>query len=297
MQSPSFLRRAAVVAAGAALLLAGGAAASAAGGPQPGTAYKLPSSANRALGAATVAEPVPGTDLSFVSVAPCRIIDTRVKGGPLTGQKTFDATMTSYASQGGKASTCNIPDDAIAVELNLGAISQKNKTSDVNGWATGTTKPLASLVNYNPSGPVANMVTLPIDPLGRFELATPGTAQIFADVAGYYAQPLYATIDALTDPLAPSARVSSGMVSVDTYKVNGTAVPGQFVLTFNRNVTTCVPAGTDYSFVDTHFISVDPTFLGLPTTTPTPDPNSILVQVKDGAGTPSGAIFHVSLTC
>ena len=281
MRTPTHVRRAGIALAGAALLLAGAAGANAAGGPQPGTNAHRP-----ALAANALANPAmePGSDLQFVSVEPCRILDTRKAGGALHGTRTFDASLASYASQGGKTSTCNISDVAMAVQLNLGAISQANSTSDVKGWALGNAQPLASMVNYNPSGPVANMVTMPVDPLGQFNLQTPGTAHVFADVAGYYVQPMYATIDG-TDGVnaVVYANVQSGLVSAVR------TATGEYELTFSRNVTACVALATDYLFTPVHEISTDSDFS---------QDSTVFVSVKDSStGTPDDTIFHIALTC
>jgi hypothetical protein len=288
MRTPSHLRRAGIALAGAALLLAGAAGANAAGGPQPGTGQQRPALAASALAAPAMA---PGSDLTFVSVEPCRILDTRKAGPALHGTRTFDASMASYAAQGGKAATCNIPDVAMSVQLNLGAISQANSTSDVKGWAAGEAQPVASMVNYNPSGPVANMVTMPVNALGEFSLQTPGTAHVFADVAGYYVQPLYASIEGQTlDPvtaaeLGPTVwqNVQSGLVEVIRDGV------GEYELTFSRNVTACVPAATDYIFNEVHEISVDSDFS---------QDSTVFVSVKNSStGEPEDTTFHLSLTC
>jgi hypothetical protein len=280
MRTPIHLRRAGVALAGAALLLAGAAGANAAGGPQPGTNALRPALAAEAVNPAMA----PGSDLQFVNVEPCRIVDTRKAGGALHGTRTFDASLGSYAAQGGKAATCNIPEVAMAVQLNLGAISQKGSTSDVKGWALGTAQPLASLVNYNPAGPVANMVTMPVDPLGRFNLQTPGTAHVFADVAGYYVQPLYASIDG-TDGVNAFVHenVQSGLVSAVR------TATGEYELTFNRNVTACVALATDYLFTPVHEISTDSDFS---------QDSTVFVSVKDSStGAPDDTIFHIALTC
>jgi hypothetical protein len=282
MRTPIHLRRAGIAAAGAAILLA-----NAAGGPQPGSGQHRPTLAASAL---TNPAMPPGTDLQFVPVEPCRILDTRKAGPALHGTRSFDASRSNYTSQGGKASTCHIPDIAMAVQLNLGAISQAGKTSDVKGWAVGNPQPLASMVNYNPSGPVANMVTMPIDPLGNFNLQTPGTAHVFADVAGYYVQPLYATIVGLQDPstgaeIGPVVwkDIQSGLVGVVRTSV------GEYELTFSRNVSACAPAATDYVFSDIHEISVDTDFS---------QDSTVFVSVRNSStGVPEDTTFHVTLTC
>lgn len=280
MRTSPLLRRAAVAAAGVALLVLGAAGADA-GGPQPGTERSRSLAPRLALANPATAA---GSELRFVAVAPCRIIDTRVAGGRLTAAaRTFDTTATSYAAQGGKAGSCNVSAVATAVQLNLGAISQSGSTSDLKGWATGTPEPTASLVNYNPSGPVANMVTVPVDTSGRLTLKTPGSAHVFADVAGYWVKPLYVSVDATTAPPTVHAGASSGFVGVVK---DGT---GSYRVTFDRNVSRCAPAATDYLFASVHEISVDSDF-SLDST--------VYVSVKNSAtGAAEDTIFHLVLTC
>lgn len=95
MRTSPLLRRAAVAAAGAALLVLGAASADA-GGPQPGTEQGRSVAPRPALVTPATAA---GSELRFVAVAPCRIIDTRVAGGRLpAASRTFDTTATSYAA-------------------------------------------------------------------------------------------------------------------------------------------------------------------------------------------------------
>lgn len=285
MSPTSRLRRPALgllATACAAALALSASAAVAAGGPSP-SPNPGRSTAKVAPGVAAVSALFPpGSEVRFVAVDPCRIIDTRKSGGALVaGQRTFDATLASYATQGGKAGTCNIPDVATGVQLNLGAISRSGSTSDLKGWATGTTEPTASLVNFNPSGPVANMVTMPVNGSGQFTLKTPGSAHIFADVAGYYVKPLYAAI-------GPGGSVYSGISSgvVSSAKT----ATGVYTVTFNRDVERCAAAGTDIIFASTREVTVDNGFNA--------DPNTVTVDVRNSStGASEDTYFYVSLTC
>ena len=161
-----------------------------------------------------------------------RIVDTRIAGTLVhAASRVFDATLGSYAGQGGKAGTCNLPSSGVvSVQLNLGAISRHHSTSDLKGWATGTAEPTASLVNFNPSGPVANMVTMPVNGSGQFTLKTPGNAHTFIDVAGYFVRPLYAAVSS-TGSIYSGIR--SGVVSVTHVS------PGMYDVRFNRDVQQC----------------------------------------------------------
>src|SRR4029079_8673020 len=65
-------------------------------------------------------------DLSYTPVSPCRIIDTRVGGGPPIAAGTarsFRTTGTNFTAQGGTAGTCGVPfGPATAAVINFTAI-------------------------------------------------------------------------------------------------------------------------------------------------------------------------------
>lgn len=277
------VRRALVAATGALALGLGAAGAGAAGsaGPDDTAAARAASgqSPTAPEGAATVTPVVPpGYDVEFHVVAPCRIIDTRLAGGKISaGSRVFDASLANYAGQGGKAGTCGIPGFATAVQLNLGAISQDNKTSDFRGWATGTAEPTASLVNYNPAGPVANMVTIPINGSGQFTLKTPGSGHVFADVAGYYSKPAYAMV-------APGGGVFIGIGSgVESAARSST---GEYVVVFDRNIANCA-VNVSGTLSTTNIIAADQTG---------PD-DTVFVHSRTPAGAAVDSFFDISMSC
>jgi hypothetical protein len=279
MQSPFRFRRAAAALVGAALLVAGAAGASASG---PDVTNGAPASRPDVA----LADPAfpPGSSLQFVAVTPCRIADTRVTGGALVaGQRVFDATLATYATQGGKAGSCGLPTgSAVAsVQLNLGAISQNNKTSDIKGWATGTTEPTASLVNYNPSGPVANMVTVPVNASGQFTLKTPGAAHTFIDVAGFYVKPAYAFVNA-NGTIKQNA--ASGVVSITHPST------GRYNITFDRDITQCAISTASLEWAVATDVSPDSqAVVGIP--------DQVRVGAVNSAGTFVDLEFYILLSC
>lgn len=278
MQSPFRFRRAAVALAGAALLVVGAAGASASG-PDTTNGPAAPA-ADVAL-----ADPAfpPGSGLQFVAVTPCRIVDTRLAGGAIVaGSRTFDATLANYSSQGGKAGSCGLPTGSVvaSVQLNLGAISQNNKTSDIKGWATGTAEPTASLVNYNPSGPVANMVTMPVNASGQFTLKTPGAAHAFIDVAGFYVKPLYAFVN-FDGSIKQNA--ASGVVSISHPST------GRYDITFDRDVTQCSISTASLEWAASTDVSPDNQAFG--------PANQVRVGAVNAAGTFVDLEFYIMLSC
>jgi len=235
-------------------------------------------------GPATVAPSLvatPGSELRFVSVAPCRIIDTRVAGGPVNNTtRTFSADGPNYSGQGGTATGCDIPTNVIAaVQLNLGAIPAAGQHGYVKAWATGQSEPLASLVNYTSSSAIANMVTVPVNSFSNFTVRTYHSAHIFADVAGYWVKPLYATV---TSGGGIYAQRASGVVSVTR---TGT---GAYTIKFDRDVSRCSAQGTDLIFSGSRDVSVDNSG---------GSSGNVYVRVTDSSNALEDTYFHVSLTC
>jgi hypothetical protein len=213
----------------------------------------------------------------YTGVTPCRIVDTRLAGGPLTSTRHFRASG-NLAGQGG-SNTCGIPDNATSIAVSLTAISQGQ--GYLRGWASGTTPPTATLLNYGTAINMSNMVNLPLCRGGgctdAFDLRNFGAnVDIVADVTGYYRPPMYAEIN-LDGSLGDSSG-STGSTRPST---------GLYTVTFDRDVDSCTTTATDTDATDSHTFAVSPGSA----------PDTIEVHVKDDAGTPANAPFHLRLTC
>jgi hypothetical protein len=144
--------------------------------------------------------------LLFTAIAPCRLIDTRVMGGPLAAgaTRTFNvvgvSAAGSLASQGGNPNGCPIPGfvngfaQVQSVAINLIAVNPAGP-GDLIAWPTDESQPTASVINYInlPSGVlnIANMVILPVRqdfPVGAdiTVKAQVSGVSLVADVLGYY---------------------------------------------------------------------------------------------------------------
>src|SRR5665648_119785 len=78
-----------------------------------------------------------GSETKLITVAPCRIIDTRVTGagGPLIAATRAFTADGPYTTQGGNAAGCGIPTTGVtAVLVNVGAISYAGAYGYVKGW-------------------------------------------------------------------------------------------------------------------------------------------------------------------
>ena len=134
-------------------------------------------------------------DLVYTPVAPCRILDTRVAGGPIATNASRDFRVfgtVNHTDQGGSVSSCGLRyETASAAVVNLTAVSPV-----AAGFATaypyGTTKPLAASLNYAAGATVNNSLIIQTsNPAGAFDftLYTYAQSHYVADVVGYFAPP------------------------------------------------------------------------------------------------------------
>jgi hypothetical protein len=116
----------------------------------------------------------------FNGTTPSRIMDTRLGGAPAGPASTIHMNVIG---QGG------VPAGAHSVVLNVtvtGA-SGGNPSSYLTLWPTGSSRPLASDVNFNNGLTIANLVVVKIGSGGQVDIFNAaGTTQIVVDVVGWY---------------------------------------------------------------------------------------------------------------
>jgi hypothetical protein len=144
------------------------------------------------------------SDLVFVPVTPCRIIDTRVVGGPIPadGTRNFDITeVTDFSFQGGAANNCNI---GAAGSFAAAVINFTVVTPSIAGFVTaypfGATRPLAATVNYVAGDIRGNLAVVRLDQGDDAEeLSVYSFAQthLVADIVGYYIEPQATALDCI----------------------------------------------------------------------------------------------------
>lgn len=143
----------------------------------------------------------PKSELLFVPVEPCRVLDTRFMGaGAIAAntQRHFEvAGTTGFEAQGGKAGGCGIPlgatsPIAAAVVFNFIAVSPQG-AGNLRAWEFGQPEPLASIINYAtvPGLNIANGVIVPIAGISTVDKdltiqADARGTHVVADVTGYF---------------------------------------------------------------------------------------------------------------
>jgi len=127
--------------------------------------------------------PVPGT--SFFTLAPCRILDTRLPDGPFGGPVLAPDEVRTIGVTG----VCGIPTGATGLALNV-TVTQPASAGFLQCYPGDAAPPATSLLNFAAGQTRANnaVASLASDGSGTFALrnASPGTAHVVVDVAGYF---------------------------------------------------------------------------------------------------------------
>lgn len=172
---------------------------------------------------------------TITAVTPCRIVDTRAAGGALTAGTTRSFAVggsTGFAAQGGNPVGCAIPSSATAVAVSIVAVSPA-AGGFLTAWPAGTTKPLASVLNYVKGVTTNTGQTTQITAAGNPALSVFASAKanVVIDVYGYYEPQTHLIILA-------NAQVWYGNATHVT-SVTHTPGSGTYTLTFDRSLTGC----------------------------------------------------------
>ena len=128
-----------------------------------------------------------GDAAAFVSVTPCRLVDTRSGAsnvGPRSTPLSADATYTAAAT--GTNGNCTLPADAETLVMNVTVVDQ-TAASFLTVFEAGTARPHTSSLNWEAAGVTANAVTVNVSESGELSFYNlNGSAQLVVDVVGYY---------------------------------------------------------------------------------------------------------------
>jgi hypothetical protein len=124
-----------------------------------------------------------GPPTSFYTVTPCRVFDTREASGPTLGAPLSCGTEQSFEVAG----KCGVPFGAEAISLNLTG-TRSTAPGNLRLFASGTSAPLASTLNYVAGQTRANNAVIPLGIDGEISvLCSPsGTTHVVLDVNGYF---------------------------------------------------------------------------------------------------------------
>lgn len=219
----------------------------------------------------------PRPETLFVSVTPCRIVDTRAAVGDLSSGETRDPYVsgtTGFAPQGGTTGGCGVPTGANAVSATVTAVNP-SAAGYVRAWPTGGSEPNATILNYARNS-IGTGGTLPIKSGAGPSLTVNnygGPTHLVIDVTGYYLPQMQAYISPSGTVLDQSGRLAS--VTKTTTGVYG--------LTWDRDISSCTGQATS----DFGARSVSVYTSGTTST----------VYMYDMAGTATDYYFNVVITC
>jgi hypothetical protein len=139
-------------------------------------------------------------DLVFTPLPPCRIVDTRVTGGPIGANQSRNFigwTATDYLTQGGSVTNCSIPENASALAANVVAVDTVQKVGFLTAWPSNVARPFAATINFVGSD-IGNEVVLKLCRPGcqtQFSVYSTSQTQVVVDVYGYYMEPVATPVD------------------------------------------------------------------------------------------------------
>ena len=117
---------------------------------------------------------------TYVPVAPLRLMDTRLSGGPLGPGSVRNLIV---------AGSSTVPSNAAAVVLNV-TVTQPTASSFLTVYPAGETTPIVSNVNFGPSQTIPNLVTAKVGTAGQISIYNPfGSVQVVVDLEGYFTPP------------------------------------------------------------------------------------------------------------
>jgi len=122
--------------------------------------------------------------LSYYTVTPCRVVDTRGSAGPFGGPALGAESFRTFPVSG----QCGIPTSAITVAANL-TVTQPTALGHLRIFPEGTLLPEASSVNYSAGQTRSNNGLLAVSPAGEVTVyckQLSGTVHLILDVVGYF---------------------------------------------------------------------------------------------------------------
>ncbi len=195
--------------------------------------------------------------LQFVTLPPCRIVDTRNANGTFGGPPIPANSARSFPlSQSGNP--CNIPSDAVAYSLNV-TVVPITTLSYLTIWPTGEGQPTVSTLNSLDGRIKANAVIIPAGTSsGSVSVFVTNTTNVVLDINGYFIPSSSSTLAFY--PVTPCRLV-------DTRNANG-PLGGPYLThgverDFPLLESSCIPSGTNVQAYSLNFTVVPKTSGGV----------------------------------
>jgi hypothetical protein len=126
------------------------------------------------------------TPLSFVSITPCRLADTRFAGVGTRSRPITQGEAVTFTVRGANGN-CSIPAEATSITTNI-TILNPTASSFLTVFPSDTNRPQASHLNWVAgASPTPNAVTSKLSSTGAVKIYNQwGTVDIIIDIAGYF---------------------------------------------------------------------------------------------------------------
>ena len=228
---------------------------------------------------APIGQPSPS---QFVSVTPCRLVDTRGANGtfggpPIPGQTSRDFPLSENGNP------CGIPANAIAYSLNVTVIPN-GRLRYLTIWPTGQTQPTVSLMNSLDGRVKANAAIVPAGTMnGSVSVFVTDTTNVLLDIDGYFTAPTNSTLEFY--PLTPCRIVDTRNPNGD---LGGPFLTGSQERDFPILESSCIPNGVSpsaYSFNVTAVPHPAHQRLGFLTVWPVGQPQPVVSTLNNPTGT------------
>ncbi len=131
-----------------------------------------------------IVNPVP-TAVKFVTLPPCRVVDTRGANGTFGGPPIQGHSSRSFPLAEGD-NPCGIPSDAIAYSLNVTVVTTGH-LGYLTIWPSGEGQPIVSTMNSPDGRTKANAAIIPAgSPSGSVSVYVTDTTNVILDINGYF---------------------------------------------------------------------------------------------------------------
>ena len=239
--------------------------------------------------------------LRFITMPPCRVVDTRVSSKPpgfgppyISGGTTRSFTMPS--------GPCSIPTTAQAYALNVTVVPH-GSLGYLTVWPTGQSQPVASTLNSLDGRVKANAAIVPAGTAGAISAYATDDTDLVLDVNGYFVPATDSSALGFY-PMTPCRLVDTRLKPPSTI-VSGTLAAGSSTLLGILSSSTCHVPSTALAYslnvtvvppADVGYLTMYPAGQSRPTVSTLNDPTGTVVANAAIAPAGTGGSIEVYVT-